>query len=350
MDVDKLMKNDELSNLASRPCTKENDPNDCRCAKCVYKNGIVNQQKEILNDEKSPHFAALNPPNGNANLAVVLSNGNGNSKKTLNPLATIKSLISATTGNATTTTTTANSRKGDLKAHPTAANHPPNNNHINCSNHQSNGLMPADHNALAIVKSNAKFAEADGGMHADDETLFMNGSHEWWAHCHQAEDSKLNADRNESANRRLLITTVLCGFFLITELVGGYISNSLSIMTDAAHLLSDIVSFGLSLFAVYLSKKRPTKRFTFGYQRAEILGAICSILLIWVLTGVVLWFAIIRIITMDFEIESTVMMVVALFGIGVNILMGEWLEVAFSGRKSDFECCTSFRWIRCSKN
>ena len=87
---------------------------------------------------------------------------------------------------------------------------------------------------------------------------------------------KQHSDRTDSANRRLLITTVLCGFFLITELVGGYISNSLSIMTDAAHLLSDIVSFGLSLFAVYLSKKRATKRFTFGYQRAEILGAICK--------------------------------------------------------------------------
>lgn len=97
-------------------------------------------------------------------------------------------------------------------------------------------------------------------------------------------------------------------------------------MTDAAHLLSDIVSFGLSLFAVYLSKKRPTKRFTFGYQRAEILGAICSILLIWVLTAVVVYFAIVRIVTMDFQIESTIMMVVALFGIAVNILMGEWLQ------------------------
>lgn len=333
MDVDKLMKNDELSNLATRPCTKESDPNDCRCAKCVYQNGIVNQQKEILNDEKSPHFAAnaLNQPLGNANLAVVLSNGGGgSSRKTLNPLATIKSLISATTGHSNATTTTTNSRKSELQVKanhsPTAANHPlSNNNHVSCPNHQQNGgLMPGEHNALAIVKSNAKFTETDlNGLHADDETLFMNGSHEWYAHCHQTDDSKLNTDRSDSANRRLLITTVLCGFFLITELVGGYISNSLSIMTDAAHLLSDIVSFGLSLFAVYLSKKRPTKRFTFGYQRAEILGAICSILLIWVLTAVVVYFAIIRIITMDFEIESTVMMVVALFGIAVNILMGE---------------------------
>ena len=315
MDVDKLMKNDELSNLATRPCTKESDPSNCRCTKCVCQNGIVNQQKEILNDEKSLHFTtnASNQPS-NANLAVVLSNGS--SRKTLNPLATIKSLISATTGhsNAITTTTKAHSLNG-------LANHPLNNNQISCTNHQKSGLISNESNALAIVKANGKFQEAD--LNGHDEDLFLNGSNEWYAHCHQTDDSRLNSDRSDSANRRLLITTILCGFFLITELVGGYISNSLSIMTDAAHLLSDIVSFGLSLFAVYLSKKRPTKRFTFGYQRAEILGAICSILLIWVLTCVVVYFAIIRIVTMDFEIESTVMMVVALFGIAVNILMGE---------------------------
>lgn len=215
MDVDKLMKNDELSNLAARPCIKESDPNNCRCAKCVYQNGIVNQQKEILNDEKSLHLS--NPQlAANANLAVVLSNGG--SRKTLNPLATIKSLISATTGHsaATTTTTKAHHSPNGMAANG-VANHSTN-NHINCSNHQQNGgLIGSESNALVLVKSNPKFQETDlNGLHGDGDGLFMNGSNEWYTHCHQTDDSKLNSERSDSANRRLLITTILCGFFLIT--------------------------------------------------------------------------------------------------------------------------------------
>jgi hypothetical protein len=151
-------------------------------------------------------------------------------------------------------------------------------------------------------------------------------SSDWQSHCHKPillGAANQNDAKQRSANRRLLITTVLCAFFMVVELVGGYLANSLSIMTDAAHLFSDIASFALSLLAVHLSSRRSNRRFTFGYQRAEILGAVCSILLIWILTAVVVWLAIERLLTMDFEIESTVMMTVSLFGVGVNILMGK---------------------------
>lgn len=150
-------------------------------------------------------------------------------------------------------------------------------------------------------------------------------SSDWQSHCHKPTMAGSNNEQDakqRSANRRLLITTMLCAFFMVVELVGGYLANSLSIMTDAAHLFSDIASFALSLLAVHLSSRRSNRKFTFGYQRAEILGAVCSILLIWMLTAVVVWLAIQRLLTMDFEIESTVMMAVSLFGVAVNILMG----------------------------
>ena len=52
------------------------------------------------------------------------------------------------------------------------------------------------------------------------------------------------------------------------EWLGGYLANSLAVMSDAAHLLSDFGSFLLSMFAIWLSLRRPTRKCTFGYYRA----------------------------------------------------------------------------------
>ena len=49
---------------------------------------------------------------------------------------------------------------------------------------------------------------------------------------------------------------------------GGYVSNSLAIMTDAAHLLSDFGGFMISLFALYLGSRKPSKKLSFGWHRA----------------------------------------------------------------------------------
>ena len=81
----------------------------------------------------------------------------------------------------------------------------------------------------------------------------------------------------------------------ISSILGGAIANSLSIMTDAAHLSSDLASFIISILALYLKRKRPTKRFSFGYHRVETLGALASILVIWLLSAILCILAIERI-------------------------------------------------------
>jgi zinc transporter 2 len=67
--------------------------------------------------------------------------------------------------------------------------------------------------------------------------------------------------------------------------------------TDAAHLLSDVAAFMISLFAVLLGERPPTSTHTFGYHRIEVIGALVSVLLIWLLTGILVYEAILRIIT-----------------------------------------------------
>ena len=67
--------------------------------------------------------------------------------------------------------------------------------------------------------------------------------------------------------------------------MGGLYSGSLAILTDAAHLLTDMSSFIISLVAIHLSERPPTKKLTCGWHRAEVLGALISVEAIWILPG-----------------------------------------------------------------
>ncbi|XP_068715820.1 proton-coupled zinc antiporter SLC30A2-like isoform X2 [Montipora foliosa] len=103
---------------------------------------------------------------------------------------------------------------------------------------------------------------------------------------------------------------------------GGLLAGSLAIMTDAAHMLSDFAAFLISLFAIWVAQWLPDKKRTFGYYRAEVLGALVSVLIIWVLTGVLVYLAVQRVITQEFEIDADIMLITAGVGLAVNILLG----------------------------
>eukprot|EP00122_Pirum_gemmata_P003685 Pgem_evm1s3335 len=98
-----------------------------------------------------------------------------------------------------------------------------------------------------------------------------------------SETSLDNEEKRERkiARNKLLIALIICFLFMIGEVVGGYLSGSLAIMTDAAHLLSDFASMLISLFALWLAGRPATSKLTFGYHRAEILGAMISVFMIW---------------------------------------------------------------------
>uniref|UniRef100_A0A224Z4G9 Zn2+ transporter n=1 Tax=Rhipicephalus zambeziensis TaxID=60191 RepID=A0A224Z4G9_9ACAR len=114
---------------------------------------------------------------------------------------------------------------------------------------------------------------------------------------------------------------------MILEIVGGLLANSLAVATDAAHLLTDFASFMISLFSIWLAHRPPTKRMSFGWYRAEVIGAVTSVLLIWVVTGVLVYMAVQRIIQEEYEINATIMLITAGIGILVNIIMGVALQV-----------------------
>ncbi|XP_066494836.1 proton-coupled zinc antiporter SLC30A2 [Tiliqua scincoides] len=142
-------------------------------------------------------------------------------------------------------------------------------------------------------------------------------------HCHSSWASGNGYDPvKERARRKLYIASVICLVFMTGEVVGGYFAHSLAIMTDAAHLLTDFASMMISLFSLWMSSRPPTKTMNFGWHRAEILGALVSVLSIWVVTGVLVYLAVQRLLSGEYEIEADAMLITSACAVAVNIIMG----------------------------
>lgn len=97
----------------------------------------------------------------------------------------------------------------------------------------------------------------------------MGHSHEGNEHSHQGYGDSTRADK-----RALAIVFTLTATFTVVEVIGGIITGSLALLADAGHMLSDDLSLGLALFAVWLAGRPATPNRSFGYKRAEILAAL----------------------------------------------------------------------------
>ncbi|XP_006883556.1 PREDICTED: zinc transporter 2 isoform X1 [Elephantulus edwardii] len=155
-------------------------------------------------------------------------------------------------------------------------------------------------------------------------------------YCHAQRDPGSHCDpKKQRARRQLYAASAVCLLFMIGEVVGGYLAHSLAIMTDAAHLLTDFASMLISLFSLWMSSRPATKTMNFGWQRAEILGALLSVLSIWVVTGVLVYLAVERLMSGDYEIEGGTMLITSGCAVAVNIIMGLLLHQSGHGHSHD---------------
>jgi zinc transporter 2 len=95
---------------------------------------------------------------------------------------------------------------------------------------------------------------------------------------------KVNNTKSNDILKRLRNASILCIFFLSVEIVGGILSQSLAVLSDAAHLFADLTSFIIAIIAARLSQLPPNAQNTFGYQRAEALAALFSMSSLFVLS------------------------------------------------------------------
>lgn len=155
-------------------------------------------------------------------------------------------------------------------------------------------------------------SSCNGHGHSDvEQQLLESKSGHGHSHGHS---HKSNAKDQE----RLKTAVYFALFFMLLEIVGGVVSNSLAVITDAAHMLSDIGGFIVSLFSLHLSALPASQQYTFGFKQAEVLGALLSVAIVWALTAILFWEAVPRFITPS-EIDGKVMFVISLAGLVVNI-------------------------------
>lgn len=148
-------------------------------------------------------------------------------------------------------------------------------------------------------------------------------------HCHKdpMPQSGLSPERLK-ARRQLCAACAVCVLFMAGEVVGGYLAHSLAIMTDAAHLLADVGSMMGSLFSLWLSTRPATRTMTFGWHRSETLGALASVVSLWMVTGILLYLAFLRLLHSDYHIEGGAMLLTASVAVCANMLMAFVLHQA----------------------
>jgi cobalt-zinc-cadmium efflux system protein len=118
--------------------------------------------------------------------------------------------------------------------------------------------------------------------------------------------------------RRLLWALAISAVYFFAELVAGFATNSLALLSDAGHMLSDIGAMALSLFAFRMARRPATHQSTYGFHRVEILAALFNGLTLWLIVGVIFAAAYNRF-AQPPVVESFGMMIVAVFGLLVNI-------------------------------
>lgn len=137
------------------------------------------------------------------------------------------------------------------------------------------------------------------------------------AHGHQHDAAAMARDGGGA--RVLKWVLALTGVFMLAELVGGIVSNSLALLADAGHMFTDVGAIGLSLFAIWFARRPPTPEKTYGYLRLEILAALLNGTTLLVIAGVIFYEAFQRF-TRPEDVHSGIMLAVATGGLVVNVV------------------------------
>lgn len=120
--------------------------------------------------------------------------------------------------------------------------------------------------------------------------------------------------------KALLISFLITGIFMIVEAIGGWVTNSLALLSDAGHMLSDTVSLGIGVAAFKVGEKAADYSKTYGYKRFEILAALFNGITLAVVS-IYIFYEAIRRFGSPPEISSTGMLVIAVIGLLVNIIV-----------------------------
>jgi len=140
---------------------------------------------------------------------------------------------------------------------------------------------------------------------------------------HNHNHNHTHAQRRSGNRRRLTLALLLAAGYMVAEIVGGLVTNSLALLADAGHMLSDTAALGLSLFAVWIAERPPTPQRTWGYYRVEILAALVNGAAL-VAVSIFIFVEAFHRIAQPPEVLGAWMLLIATGGLGVNVA-GLWI-------------------------
>jgi cobalt-zinc-cadmium efflux system protein len=125
--------------------------------------------------------------------------------------------------------------------------------------------------------------------------------------------------QTETGSRALQFALWITLAFMVIELLGGWLADSLALMTDAVHMMTDVGSLLLALFVAWITKRPARGRLTYGYYRAEILGALASGLALWAICGLILYEAVRRALHPP-DVHGPIVVVIACIALIMNLV------------------------------
>lgn len=134
-------------------------------------------------------------------------------------------------------------------------------------------------------------------------------------------------NNNEKAMRWSIAILLV---FLVIELFGAYISNSLALFSDAMHLLTDAFALSVALFGFWIGRKPPSETYTYGFMRAEVIAALFNALLWFAIFGYIVYEAIHRIVYVE-VVDPLTMLPIAIAGLIVNLILFKILHSNHDG-------------------
>jgi len=154
-------------------------------------------------------------------------------------------------------------------------------------------------------------------------------------------DSHQTSHSPEATNRRpLLIALGITATFLIVELIGGILTNSLALLADAGHMSTDVAALALALTTTWIARRVATTTRSFGYLRAEILAALFNAALLIAVTLYIFWEAFQRL-SEPPEVDSGPMLVVAFAGLLANAASA-WVLMRGGGHQENLNTRGAF--------
>ena len=142
-------------------------------------------------------------------------------------------------------------------------------------------------------------------------------------HAHLDGDASHAHSIEARSQKALLIALCLTLLFAVVEVVTGFLSNSLALISDAGHMVTDAAALGLALMAQLIAKRPPSARHSFGFVRAEALAAFVNSLALLLLVAWIAWEAVQRLLHPE-PVQGGVVLVVAALGAAINILVA-WI-------------------------